>query len=68
LDSRTLRRLKPEEKVNMAIGMTDFCVSVCAEGIKSQYPGIGEEELLERLRERIEYVKQQRQLGRRRPI
>jgi len=60
-----LRRLKPEEKVNMAIGMTDVCVSVCAEGIKAQHPGISEEELLEKLRERVEYVKRLRQRWRR---
>jgi len=60
-----LRRLKPEEKVNMAVGMTDACVSVCAEGIKAQHPGISKEELLEKLRERIEYAKRLRQRWRR---
>ena len=60
-----MRRLKPEEKVNIAIGMTDVCVSVCAEGIKAQHPGICEEELLEKLRERIDYAKRLRQRWRR---
>jgi len=50
-------RLKPEEKVNMAIDMTDVVVRVCAEGIRVQYPRITEEELLQRLRERIRYAK-----------
>jgi len=56
-DWARLRRLKPEEKVGMAIDMTDACVGICAEGIRAQCPGIAHEELLERLRERIEYAK-----------
>ncbi len=47
-----LRRLNPEEKVNLAIDMTDACVRICAEGIRAQCPRIAEDELLERLRER----------------
>jgi len=54
------RRLKREEKVNMAIDMTDACVGVCAEGLKAQYPEITEEELLERLRERLAWAKRWR--------
>ena len=52
--------MKPEDKVNVAIGMTDVCVSVCAEGIRAEHPGISERELLEKLRERLEYAKQMR--------
>jgi len=52
-----LRRLKPEEKVNIAVDMTDACVRVCAEGITAQCPNIEEDELLKQLRERIEYAK-----------
>ncbi|MGA9388471.1 MAG: hypothetical protein WBV70_06585 [Candidatus Bathyarchaeia archaeon] len=55
-----LRRLKPEEKVNIAIDMTDACVRVCAEGIIAQCPNIEEDELLKQLRERIEYAKRWR--------
>ena len=33
-------RLKPEVKVNMAIGMSDVCVRVCADGVRDQNPGI----------------------------
>jgi len=55
------RRLKPEEKVNMAIDMTDAVVRVCAEGIRAQYPEITEEELIERLRERFAWMKRRRQ-------
>jgi hypothetical protein len=49
--------LKPEEKLAIAMDMTDACVRICAEGIKAQYPGISEEELLEKLRERLEWSK-----------
>lgn len=60
-----LRRLRPEDRVNMAIEMTDVCVSVCAEGIRTEHPGIGEKELLEKLRERLEYAKRMRRRWRR---
>lgn len=63
----TLRKLKPDEKVNMAIEMTDACVSFCIEGIRAQHPGVTEEELLKKLRERIDYAKRMRQ-GRRREV
>jgi hypothetical protein len=52
-----LGRLKPEEKVNMAIDMTEAMVRVCAEGILVQNPSITEEELIEKLRERLEWCK-----------
>lgn len=47
------RKLKPEEKVNLAISMSDVCVRVCADGVRDQNPGISEEELIERVRERL---------------
>lgn len=52
--------LNPEEKVNIAIELSDVCVRVCAEGIRAEFPGIGDEELLERLRERIAWAKRWR--------
>jgi len=52
-----VKRLKPEDRVNLAIGMSDVCIRVCAEGIKAQYPGISDEELIEKLRERFEWSK-----------
>jgi len=55
-----LGRLKPEEKVTMAIEMTDLCVNVCAAGIKAQHPSISEAELIEKLRERLEWSKRWR--------
>lgn len=58
-----LGRLKPEEKVNMALDMSDAVVRICAEGIKAQNPGITEKELIEKLRERIEWSKRWRKRG-----
>ena len=48
-----MMELKPEERVNLAIGMTDAAVRICADGIRDHHPGIDEEQLLELLRERI---------------
>ena len=53
-------RLPSEVKVNMAMDMTESMVRVCAEGIKSQYPDITEKELMEKLRERLEWSKRWR--------
>jgi hypothetical protein len=57
LNVRRLKRLRPEEKVDVAIHMSDVCVRICAEGIRAQFPDITEQELIERLRERIEWSK-----------
>ena len=56
-DSERLGHLKPEQKVSIAIDMTDGCMRVCADGIRQQFPGIGDAELLEKLRERLEWAK-----------
>jgi hypothetical protein len=53
-------RLKPEDRVNLAVGMSDVCVRVCAEGIRAQFPSISDKELIEKLRERIEWSKRWR--------
>jgi len=55
-----LGRLRPEEKVDLAIGMSDTCIRVCAEGIRAQRPDISDEELIERLRGRFEWMKRGR--------
>jgi hypothetical protein len=55
-----VRRLKPEERVNLAIGMSDVCIRVCADGVRDQNPGISEEELIERVRERLMFGKRRR--------
>jgi hypothetical protein len=59
-DWERVGRLRPEVKVNMAMDMTEAMVRVCAEGIRAQYPNIAEKELLERLRERLEWSKRWR--------
>jgi hypothetical protein len=59
-NAERLGRLKPEEKMAIAMDTTDACVRICAEGIKAQCPGISEEELLEKLRERLEWSKRWR--------
>jgi|YelNatPaOPRAMG01_1025707.scaffolds.fasta_scaffold189826_2 hypothetical protein len=46
-------RLKREERVNLAVNMSDVCIRVCADGVRDQNPGISEEELIERVRERL---------------
>jgi len=56
-------RLKPEEKVNMAIEMTEAMVRVCLDGIKGRNPGMTEEELMKELRERLEWAKQWKHRG-----
>ncbi len=56
-DSDRLGNLKPEQKVLIAIDMTDGCMRVCADGIRLPFPGISGEELLEKLRERLEWAK-----------
>jgi hypothetical protein len=56
-NAKRLERLKPEEKVAMAIDMTDACVRVCAAGIRAQCPDISEAELNEKLRKRLEWSK-----------
>jgi hypothetical protein len=44
--------------------MSDVCIRVCAEGVKSQYPNISEEKLIELVRERLMFDKN---LRRRKP-
>jgi len=52
-DLERIGRLKPEERVNLAVRMSDVCVRICAEGVRNQNPGISEEKLIERVRERL---------------
>lgn len=51
------KRLKPEEKVNMTIEMTEAVVRICADGIRDQNPNITEKALQEELRKRVNYRK-----------
>jgi hypothetical protein len=59
-NAERLGRLKPEEKVAIAMDMTDACVRICADGIRAQCPSISEEELIAKLRERLEWSKRYR--------
>jgi hypothetical protein len=59
-NAKRLGRMKPEEKVAIAIDITDACMCICAEGIKAQCPDISEAELIERLQERLEWSKRRR--------
>jgi hypothetical protein len=55
------KELTPEEKVNLAINMTDAVTQVCANGIKDQNPGITKAKLEAKLRERLTCQKRQHQ-------
>jgi hypothetical protein len=52
-----LGQLKPSEKVAIMFEMINATTDTCAAGIRAQNPSISEEELLEKLRERIEMRK-----------
>ncbi|MBO3839982.1 MAG: hypothetical protein QXN75_01680 [Thermoproteota archaeon] len=58
--ARSMKNLNPEEKVELAIEMSDVCVAVCTAGIKAQKPGLNESSLLEELRKRIKWMKRHR--------
>ena len=51
------KKLKSEEKVNIAINMTDVCVQICADGIRDQNRNITEAQLREKLRARMMHQK-----------
>lgn len=53
----TFKKMKPEEKVNLSISMTDVCVRICVDSLKDRDKTIKEEELLEKVRTRIMYGK-----------
>jgi len=53
----TFNKLTPEEKVNLAIGMSDTCVHICTDALQDQDKTITEAELLEKVRARITYNK-----------
>ena len=50
-------KLSPEEKVNLAVEMTDICVRICMAGIRSQHPELEEKAIMEKVRKRILSVK-----------
>jgi len=54
------RSNRAEEKVNLAINITDTCVRVCADSVRDRYAMVKEEDLLERVRERIMYLRRRK--------
>ena len=48
------RKLKPEERVNAAIGMVDLVTSISAENERGKHPKISEQALISRLRRRFQ--------------
>jgi hypothetical protein len=57
-------QLKSEEKVNMAIDMTEAMVEACIDGIKAGNPNMTEQELMKELRHRLRWAKQWQRPGR----
>jgi len=53
-----LGRLKPEEKVNMAIDMTQAMLEACVAGVRAGNPKVTEQELMKELRRRLRLMKQ----------
>ena len=51
------RKLKPEERVNAAIGMVDLVTSISAENERVKHPKISEQALISRLRHRFQILK-----------
>jgi len=52
-----LEKLSPEEKVNLSISMVDACTRICADSVKEQNKAIKGDELVEKLRARIQFNK-----------
>jgi hypothetical protein len=53
--SRSRSRLRPDERVNAAIYMSDVCVRICVDSVKDENRAISEEDLMKRVRERISF-------------
>jgi len=53
MEDERWRKLKPEERVDVAIGMEDLVVDVSAENERERMPEISEELLISRLRSRF---------------
>ena len=50
-------KLRPEDKVKLAVEMTDFCVRVCADGIAESTEKLSKQMALNELRKRIKFLK-----------
>ena len=57
---KTERNSLAEERVNLAINMTDACVRVCADAIRDRYKMVKEDVFLERVRERVVFQRRRK--------
>jgi hypothetical protein len=49
----TRRKMKPEDRVNLAVSMSSVVAEICADGIRDSHPGIREKELIRLVRSRL---------------
>jgi hypothetical protein len=59
-DWERLGKLPPEEKAKIMMDMSDACIRICADGIRTRYPKITEKELVEKVHERLDWAKRDR--------
>ncbi|MGB9717289.1 MAG: hypothetical protein ACPL4E_02450 [Thermoproteota archaeon] len=57
--------LKPEQKIEVALEISDACMQLCAAGIKAENPNLDEKRLFEELRKRVEWMKRNQEWKRR---
>jgi hypothetical protein len=55
-----LGKLPSKEKGAICLSMSDACVRICADNIRFNNPGISEKEVIERVRERLQWAKEHR--------
>jgi hypothetical protein len=55
---KQIGRLPPEKKAEIMMDMTSASVHICMDGIRHQNPEISDNELLTKLRERVQWRKQ----------
>ena len=53
-------RLRPDEKVDVAIYMSDVCVHICVDSVKDEDRTISGKDLVKRVRERISFGRNRR--------
>jgi hypothetical protein len=53
-------RLRPDERVNAAIYMSDVCVHICVDSVKDEDRTISGKDLMKRVRERIRFGRNRR--------
>ena len=58
-----MSRLAPEAKVAIAIDMIDSSARISSSAIRDRNPDISDQDLLNKLRERVNHSKRRRQFG-----